>query len=129
MTESKRPSSQRSDVSTNMSAKNTPTNDLTSDIQQGDGSKSFDRRRFVKGTALALPAIITLRSGAARAVSDPTRCLDDPPLNPNDILTYSDGKPMYFNEQTSEFTPDPNGAKLVTASCYISLMQGQDPVT
>ena len=123
MTESKRPSLQSSDVSTDVST------DVSSDIRQGGNIKPFNRRRFVKGTALALPAIITLRSGAARAVSDPTRCLDDPPLNPNDILTYSDGKPMYFNEQASEFTPDPNGAKLVTASCYISLMQGQDPVT
>ena len=119
MTDSKRPSLQVSDVS----PKKGPL------VEQIKSSKPFNRRRFVKGTALALPAIITLRSGAARAVSDPTRCLDDPPINPNDILTYSDGKPMYFNEQTNEFTPDPNGAKLVTGSCYISLMQGQAPTT
>lgn len=46
------------------------------DVQQRreDNQTSSTRRRFVKGTALALPAIMTLRNGSAFAAS--TMCTE-----------------------------------------------------
>ena len=99
------------------------------------------RRRFVKSAALALPAIATLRSGSAAALTSTVSCaVKNQDLFANNILkvgneddhlrdyTTQAGQPdkFYYVDplgNLDSYVPgqEPSGAIPLTPSCYASL--------
>ncbi len=77
------------------------TPDVTTPETTGDDARVAARRRFLKGTTLALPAVMTLHSVAAQATarSSGTQCGNNVPQSP--CVHLRDQPDDYFREKVA----------------------------
>jgi hypothetical protein len=94
---------------------------------QGQEGESSSRRRFVKGAALAVPAIMTLRNGQATAMVSSVQCFYNGPATAEEALKSGD-EIVYVNvDSTGSITyegPNANMGSPITPSCYSSFIPG-----
>jgi hypothetical protein len=99
--------------------------------KQQDDPGFATRRRLVKGTALALPAIMTLRSGAALAATSmvcrESEALADPELktaSPDEWMRVEEEESynlVYVDENGGIHTAQGYDGQPMTYSCYTSI--------
>jgi hypothetical protein len=99
--------------------------DKNSQSVQGQENTGTSRRRFVKGAALAVPAIMTLRNGQATAMVSSVQCFYNGPASADEALKEGD-KIVYVNidatGQINYVGDNPNMGSPITPSCYSSFM-------
>lgn len=96
---------------------------ITGDNMQTEGHSS--RRKFVKGAALAVPAVMTLHNGRAMAMVSSVRCYYNDTATDETAMRDDDGNIVYVRvddegQITYYGTSEEPGSRMITPSCYTS---------